>query len=206
MNIAALFFTLAVLILVGIYLYAPFTQRRARRVTEDEHERSTLMAERDRVINALQELDFDFKLGKIPPDDYPAQRATLLQKGADILRKIDDLASEGRFDLDREDSTLAPDANGGGSAKDSSRRQKNLRDLPSRTDQKAEERIERAIAARRADASNAKPELITDDDIESMISSRRGNRKKKSAGFCPKCGKPVMVSDRFCQSCGKALA
>ena len=41
-------------------------ERRARRVTEEEHELSSLMAERERVINSLQELDFDFKLGKIP--------------------------------------------------------------------------------------------------------------------------------------------
>jgi ABC-type bacteriocin/lantibiotic exporter with double-glycine peptidase domain len=64
MQLTAIFFTLAILILVAIYLYAPFMERRARRVTEEEHELSSLMAERDRVINSLQELDFDFKLGK----------------------------------------------------------------------------------------------------------------------------------------------
>ena len=169
MELAAIFFSLAVLILVGIYLYAPFMERRARRVTEEEHELSALMAERDRVINSLQELDFDFKLGKIPEDDYPMQRSTLLQKGADILRKID---------------TLAPQAT---SAQDT------------------EVRLERAIAARRADASLARVE-VSDDDLESMISSRRRSRTNKSAGFCPKCGKPVMVTDRFCPSCGKSLS
>ena len=169
MELTAIFFSLAVLILVGMYLYAPFMERRARRVTEEEHELSALMAERDRVINSLQELDFDFKLGKIPEDDYPVQRASLLQKGADILRKID---------------TLAPQP---ASAQDT------------------EARLERAIAARRADSSNAKPE-VSDDDLESMISSRRKGRSNKSAGFCPKCGKPVMVTDRFCPSCGKSLA
>ena len=169
MELTAIFFALAVLILVGMYLYAPFMERRARGVTEEEHELSALMAERDRVINSLQELDFDFKLGKIPEDDYPAQRASLLQKGADILRQID---------------SLAPQA---ASAQDT------------------EARLERAIAARRADASNAKPE-VSDDDIESMISSRRKSRPAKSAGFCPRCGKPVMVTDRFCPSCGKSLA
>jgi hypothetical protein len=127
------------------------------------------MAERDRVINSLQELDFDFKLGKIPEDDYPIQRSTLLQKGADILRKID---------------SLAPQAT---------------------SVQDTETRLERAIAARRADASLARVE-VTDDDLESMILSRRKNRSNKSAGFCPKCGKPVMVTDRFCPSCGKSLA
>ena len=169
MELTAIFFSLAVLILVGIYLYAPFMERRARRVTEEEHELSALMAERDRVINSLQELDFDFKLGKIPEDDYPVQRSSLLQKGADILRKID---------------ALAPQAT---SAQDT------------------EARLERAIAARRADASVARVE-VTDDDLESMISSRRKKRTNKSAGFCPKCGKPVMVTDRFCPSCGKSLS
>lgn len=169
MELPAIFFSLAVLILVGIYLYAPFMERRARRVTEEEHELSALMAERDRVINSLQELDFDFKLGKIPEEDYPVQRSSLLQKGAEILRQIDTLAPQ---------VTSTPDT---------------------------EARLERAIAARRADASVARVE-VSDDDLESMISSRRRGRTNKSAGFCPKCGKPVMVTDRFCPSCGKSLS
>jgi hypothetical protein len=134
------------------------------------------MAERDRVINSLQELDFDFKLGKIPDEDYPIQRAHLLQKGADILRGIDAL------------TLLSPSAGGAG-----------------REGEDTESRLEKAIAARRADGSTAIPEL-TDDDLESMISTRRRGRKDKSAGFCPKCGKPVMVTDSFCPSCGKSLS
>jgi len=176
MELTAIFFSLAVLILVGMFLYAPFLEKRARPVTEEEHDLSALMAERDRVINSLQELDFDFKLGKIPDEDYPVQRASLLQKGADILRKIDSLASS---------------SPSGGRAEDEK--------------QDTEARLEKAIAARRADGAAAKPEL-SDDDLESMISKRRKGRKERSAGFCPKCGKPVMVSDRFCPSCGKSLS
>jgi NADH pyrophosphatase NudC (nudix superfamily) len=168
MDINALFFTLAILVLVGMYLYTPLVEGRARRVTEEEHERSTLLAERDRVINSLQELDFDYKLGKIPSEDYPLQRANLLQKGADILRKLDELT-------------------------------------PDNTRLDTEARIESAITERHADLSNAKRGL-TDDDLESMIAARHRSRKEKSAGFCPKCGKPVLISDRFCPSCGKALA
>src|SRR5512141_1196665 len=143
MQIAAIFFTLAIFILVAMYLYAPFMERRARRVTEEEHELSTLLAERDRVINSLQELDFDFKLGKIPAGDYPTQRAGLLQKGADILRKID---------------SFSP--------------------IPAST-QDEEARLEKAIAARRADAA-AKPTAdVSDEDVEVLISSRRQSRKVK---------------------------
>ncbi|HJR81624.1 MAG TPA: zinc ribbon domain-containing protein [Anaerolineales bacterium] len=168
MELTAIFLSLAVLILVGMYLYSPFMERRARTVTEEEHELSALMAERDRVISSLQELDFDFRLGKIPVEDYPAQRAFLLQKGADILRKID---------------VLAPQA---GSAQDT------------------EARLEKAIAVRRADGA-AKRE-VTDDDLEALIAARRKVRKAKSAGFCTRCGKPVLVTDRFCPSCGKSLS
>jgi hypothetical protein len=169
MEITAILVSLALLILVAVYLYAPFVQKRAQRVTEEEHELSALLAERDRVINSLQELDFDYKLGKIPEEDYPAQRANLLQTGADILRKIDNIAPE-----------------------------------PAST-QDVDARIEQAIAARRADASMVQSQ-VSDDDIETMVSARRKGRKEKSSGFCPKCGKPVMVSDRFCPSCGKSLS
>ena len=173
MDINALFFTLAILVLVGMYLYTPLVEGRARHVAEEEHELSTLLAERDRVLNSLQELDFDFKLGKIPGEDYPVQRTNLLQKGADVLRKLDELTTDN-------------------------------------TQLDTEARIEHAITERRAGsasvrgASNAKRGL-SDEDLESMIAARHRTRKEKSAGFCPKCGKPVLVSDRFCPACGKAL-
>jgi len=178
MEIAAILLTFGVTILVGLYLYAPLLERQGRRVTVEEHELSSLLAERDRVVNSLQELDFDFKLGKIPEGDYPAQRASLLQKGADILRGIDS------FSPNRAERSASGDE---ASAQDT------------------ESRIEKAVAARRADASVKQAEL-TDDDLESMIVSRRKNRKSTSAGFCPKCGKPVLTTDKFCPSCGKSLS
>ena len=167
MQIVSIFFTLGILIFVGLYLYMPFLERRARRVTEDEHETSTLLAERERVVNSLQELENDFQLGKVPEEDYPAQRAALLQKGADVLRKLDELA-------------------------------------PAIVQNDKDIRAERAIARRKNGAG--KTSETTDDDLESMIASRRKGRKSKSAGFCPKCGKPVMASDKFCPACGKTLS
>lgn len=193
MDIAALFFTLSILVLVAMYLYAPLARRYARPVTEEEHELSALMAERDRVINALQELDFDFKLGKIPNEDYPSQRTNLLQKGADILRKIDTITHT-------EDTTYEEAK----PFRKAAHRQTKLREIAVSTAESVEDRLEQAIAARRADASIKKSEPA-DDAIESMISARRMKRKEKSAGFCPICGKPVLHSDRFCPSCGKAL-
>ena len=172
MELGAFFFVLAVGLAVSLFVSQPFLQRRARKITAEAHEISALMAERDRIINALQELDFDYNLKKIPAEDYPVQRAELLQKGSGILQKLDDL-------------TPGPS--------------------PFRRGESATDQIESAVAARRADLSAAPASVRDDDDVEALIATRRSARKEKSGGFCPRCGKPILVSDRFCPHCGKSI-
>ena len=176
MDLGAILLALAVGLAVALFVAQPFLQHR-RRATVEAQDVSELMAERDRVINALQELDFDFNLNKIPAEDYPVQRAELLQKGTDILKKLDALA--------------LPSAS-----------------LSNEKAESVEDRVESAVAARRADSSAAQaaPRALADDDMEAMIVTRRKNRKEKSGGFCPRCGKPVLASDRFCPHCGKSIA
>lgn len=159
MDLAAILFLIALLLGVSLYLVTPLMTNRPRRLSEEPQEASSLLAERERLLNALQELDFDFQLGKIPDDDYPAQRAELLRKGADVLKQLDAIAA----------SRPAPQ--------------------PS--------------VATPTGASDAK--ALSDDDIESMLAARRKERKTKSAGFCPHCGKPVTATDQFCSNCGKSL-
>jgi hypothetical protein len=180
MDIGSILLILAMLILVGLFIARPLFDRQAvivnGRTRREDHELSSLLAERDRVLNALQELDFDYSLGKIPEEDYPAQREALVSYGAMVLRKLDELQAK-------------PDASG------------------------VEERLELAIAARRAEAVQAGPPpavtaalpLLEDDEIEARLASRRRERKDKSAGFCPQCGRAVQKSDRFCPGCGFGL-
>jgi hypothetical protein len=97
----ALFLILALALLVGMFICRPFLALEADPdEPEDEKEgqpqavdqqRSTVLAERDRLLSALQELDFDNNLGKIPAEDYPPQRAALAQAAAEALRKLDEL-------------------------------------------------------------------------------------------------------------------
>ncbi|RPJ39959.1 MAG: zinc ribbon domain-containing protein, partial [Chloroflexi bacterium] len=43
------------------------------------------------------------------------------------------------------------------------------------------------------------------DELEEMIATRKRERKESAAGFCPRCGKPVQKSDKFCSKCGATL-
>ncbi|MCX6082276.1 MAG: zinc ribbon domain-containing protein [Chloroflexi bacterium] len=173
MDIGAIFLLLSVCLLVGLFVARPFMERR-HFLTESagDQELSSLLAERDRLIGALQELDFDYTLGKIPTQDYPVMRASLLQRASDVLRKLDVLQPQAVVRAD------------------------------------AESRVEAVIAARRADAAveNTQTAEVSDDEVEELLAARRTARKEKSAGFCPKCGKPVLRSDRFCPACGKSIS
>ena len=171
MELGAILLLIALLIGVGLFLAAPLMGRSAASAMDESPEVSALMAERDRVIHSLQELDFDFRLGKVPEELYPQQRAGLLHKGADVLRRLDELAPS-----TPDAWTGAPDAG---------------------------ERIEEAAAGGGGASRGARS--LADDKIESLLAARRAKRGAKSAGFCPRCGKPVLTSDRFCPSCGKSL-
>ena len=168
MDLGAILILLALLLGVGLFLAAPLMRNARPRSMEESQEASELLAERDRIINSLQELDFDFNLGKVPVEAYPEQRAELLERGASILQKLDQLAPHA---APRKTAASAATA-----------------------------RIERAAAA--GDGSG---KVLADDRIESLLAARRAARRSKSAGFCPRCGKPVLTSDRFCPNCGKSL-
>lgn len=95
----SIFLVLALASLVGIFVSRPLLEKHAARqplVTrweagEREQRISALLAERDRVLTALQELEFDFSLGKVTAERYAPQRAALVNSGAQTLRELDEL-------------------------------------------------------------------------------------------------------------------
>ncbi|MBN2499573.1 MAG: zinc ribbon domain-containing protein [Anaerolineales bacterium] len=94
MDIGSLFLVLALFILVAIFIARPFSMHQSVGVTEEEQSLSSLLAEKERILDALAELEFDYKLGKVPEEVYPDQRANLMQRGADVLRRIDEFQED----------------------------------------------------------------------------------------------------------------
>ena len=69
MDVPSLFLVLAVALLVGVFVSRPFTNwhsatERLIRPAAEENEirRSSLLAERDRILTTLQDLEFDYTL------------------------------------------------------------------------------------------------------------------------------------------------
>ncbi len=99
MDIGSLLFLLALLLLVAAYILNPLRARHPHAVNHEDMAVSALMAERDRLLDALLELDFDHALNKVPEEIYPDQRNDLLVRAMDILRQLDEHAAGGDGDL-----------------------------------------------------------------------------------------------------------
>ena len=180
MDIGSILLLLALLVLVGLFIARPLIDREAVVVSpeedQQEHEISTLLAERDRILTALHELDFDHALGKIPEQEYPPQRALLMQQGADVLRKLDEY------------DQVAP-----------------ATDIEARIEEAIAERRAISVGQEEI-VPESMLVIEADDEVEVQLANRKRTRQDKSAGFCPQCGRPVQKSDRFCPKCGYALS
>ena len=89
MSIGSILIILALFLLTALVLVQPFFENAPETQNENEGRYAALLTERERALQALQELEFDYELGKIPPEDYPALRKQLLARGAEVLRKLD---------------------------------------------------------------------------------------------------------------------
>lgn len=171
MDTGALILVLMVAVLVVFFISRPFIEsRRIRVASAEEHELSSLLAERDRLINALQELDFDHTLGKIPAEDYPVMRANLLQRAARALRKLDEFQPQ----------SVSADAQARVEAAVAARRAdaaENQAIAPAFSDEALDELLAARRASRKEKAAGFCPSC--------------GKPVMQSDRFCPGCGKAL---------------
>lgn len=165
MEIGTIFLLLLVVILIALFVSQPFVGR-IKRVSNKGQELSALLAEQDRILAALQELDFDQLLGKIPAEEYPVQRQELLARGADILRRLDEFqgAKPGSPE-ERIEASVA------------SRRADAAAKRAALSDEELEELIAKRRAARKEKAGGFCPQC--------------GKPVLLSDRFCPSCGKTL---------------
>ena len=167
MDLGAILLTLAVTILVGLFIARPFIQHRKNPgVINANHELSALLAKREQYIEAIQELDFDHALGKIPQEDYPTTRANLIRRAALVMKELSEMQHTGKSPAEL-DSMLEAEI----SAKQSEAAQAAA---------SSDDDIEDMLAARRA----------TRKERSTGFCPNCGKPIFNSDKFCPSCGKP----------------
>ena len=100
METGAILFSLAMILLVAAYVLQPLAGSEREEPRDTSGRLSGLQAERDRVLDSIQEIDLDHSMGKVPEEDYRRQRQALALEGAEILRKIDELEGIGTRTLE----------------------------------------------------------------------------------------------------------
>lgn len=165
MQMTTLLFLLALFAGVVWFVTRPFGQGGKTPQLTDDHEVSSLLAERDRLLQTLEELDFDHALGKVPTEEYSLQRSALLKRGAALLKRLDTLTQR----------TQPPPANNE-SVESALSAQRSP--APSTI---TDDEIETLIAARRA-ARKARSGGFCPACGTPVLASDR---------FCPSCGKTI---------------
>ncbi|MDH3944156.1 MAG: zinc ribbon domain-containing protein [Anaerolineae bacterium] len=89
MDFSSIIFITGILLLVVLFVGWPLSSqgRMAGRILDPRV--SGLMAERDRILDALADLDNDQLMGKLDPVNYKTQRAQLVEQGAEILHSLE---------------------------------------------------------------------------------------------------------------------
>jgi hypothetical protein len=88
-DLGSVLFGLAMAVLVAAYVLRPVAA--GRQASQAGGQISSLQAEQEHLLDALQELDLDHYMGKVLDKDYRPQREALTLQGVQVLRRIDEL-------------------------------------------------------------------------------------------------------------------
>jgi hypothetical protein len=84
-----------ILLLIAVFTYVFWPDRNAAK--QPEKTRLEFLGERKQVVyDNLRDLNFEYRAGKYPEEDYAAQRASLENEAAEVLAEIDFLEAQPR--------------------------------------------------------------------------------------------------------------
>ena len=178
MDWGAIFFVLTLVVMAILFLSQPFLDRDTKSspliegqgVDDSRKMRELWRLEerRDQLLSALQDLDYDHEMGKIPPEDYESQREGLLVSGVEVIRQIRAIRPV-RANLEEQASSAVMGVVNGGLQR--------ARKYPSFEEDELEEMIKTYRRTRQEKAIGFCP--------------RCRKAIKESDRFCAQCGAPV---------------
>ena len=89
MTLGAFFFSIAILVVVGLYLAQPLLQPRLVRGKQISPYQD-LLTQKDAILYQIQGLDLDYETGKISESEYQEQREALVSEAKAVLIQLDE--------------------------------------------------------------------------------------------------------------------
>ena len=91
MDIGSIFVLLGIFLLSVLFIIRPFWKEDGREQPGVRHRYSHLVAEKERFLSAIHDLDLEMELKKISAEDHQNQRAILVREAAIVLEKLDEM-------------------------------------------------------------------------------------------------------------------
>ena len=176
MTLSSLFFSIALIGLVGLYVSRPLLQPRLRRRRLSSYER--LLAEKEAILFQIQSLDFDYETGKLNELTYQQQREILMSDARAILIQLDEVEATG----DESSKVIGTT-------------------VQANTSSPTDNDIELAVATLRKKHS----QLDRSQDGREPVPVDTSSSKNGGSDYCSHCGKPLDEGDKFCAFCGQAV-
>lgn len=92
MTLLSFIIVLFVFIMAGLIVVRPFQGSDAGKISRTAGLYDSLLAERERLLSAIEELDLDLELKKVSTSQHAQARAGLLSQAADVLRDLDKIS------------------------------------------------------------------------------------------------------------------
>lgn len=185
---------IVVALAVGYVFYPLFRPpgRGLASLPEADAQLTDLLSERDVVLQALRDLDFDYRMGRLSDQDYQALRARYAARGVAILQHLDAAAGLASEQEALEEGIEAEI--------------RRLRERPAREPVKEAVRAPAAVSLEEAIEEEVR-RLRARPAPAGAKPTRKAARAeaRQKAGRCPNCGQPYLPGVKFCARCGRTL-
>ena len=147
-----------------------------KRPTATARERTSLLEKKDRIYEAIQDVDFEYQAGKLSDTDYKSVREDFLGQAAELIARLDELDASDVSTA--ETSQEAPDT-----------LEQATQQVPSNGDE----------------VSGPSCPSCQQLNPEGAQFCMRCGSKLTSSAHCPQCGAELQKEARFCTACGEAI-
>ncbi len=96
MSLGSIFLGAALLLVVGLFIARPFLvpHAHAPQPRKKMSRRQQLLAQKEDILDAIHDLEFDYETGKIPVELFEHQRELLKVQAAAVLKELDALKAQ----------------------------------------------------------------------------------------------------------------